>query len=315
LDFIGDTMDRRAAWVLGILFGGLFLSLFAFMFLFYTAVRSGSSTEEGMGRGDVGVVEVTGPIGDSKKQLRQLRAFEKEARIKAVVVRVNSPGGEVGPSQELYTAIKRLSKKKKVVVSMGSLAASGGYYLACAGDKIFADPGTLTGSIGVILETPNLQGVLKWAGISMNTIKAGKMKDVGSPFRDMQPEEKAYLEAVLADVHKQFIEAVAKGRHLKISDIEPIADGRIFTGRQAKELKLVDELGGFEDAVEEAGRLAGIVGEPKLEYPHKERGRLVRELFGEEDPEALFDGAMAKLSSGLGGGLGFQYKLPLNGVP
>jgi protease-4 len=303
-------MDKRAAWVLGILFGGLFLSLFAFMALFYTAVMRGVSAEEEGDRGNVGVIEVNGVIGDSKRLLRDLRRFEKEDHIKALVVRVNSPGGEVGPSQELYDALQRIAKKKKIVVSMGSLAASGGYYLSCAADKIYANPGTLTGSIGVIMETPNVQGLLKWAGVSMNTIKAGKMKDVGSPFREMAPDERAYLQAVLEDVHQQFIEAVAKGRHLKVEEVEPIADGRVFTGRQAKKLKLVDELGGFEAAVAAAGKLAGVSGEPSLEYPRRERRLLQSLMGGEEEVESLFDGAVAKLSQALGASLRLAYRLP-----
>jgi protease IV len=278
-------MDRRAAWVLGIVFGGMFISLFGFLLVMYLAVKSDAG-DSGDGGGDkVGVIEVTGTIMDSKKTLKELNAFAEKDHIKAIVLRIDSPGGAVGPSQEIYDAIKRIKAKKKIVASMGSLAASGGYYIACATDKIYANPGTLTGSIGVIMEMPNVQGLLKWAGVEMNTIKAGKLKDSGSPFRDMTPDEREYFEGVLADVHGQFIDAVASGRKLTVEEVKPLADGRIFSGRQAKEAKLVDELGGIEAAVADAGKLGGISGEPKTEYPKKDK-KFLRELMGDDDADA-----------------------------
>jgi protease-4 len=194
---------------------------------------------------------------------------------------VDSPGGAVGPSQEIYSAIKKLREKKHVLVSMGTLAASGGFYIACAGEKVYANPGTLTGSIGVIMQVPNMQGLMRWAGIEMQTLKQGALKDSGNPFRQMTGEERAYFEGVLGDVHGQFIDDVAKGRNLTPEQVKPYADGRVFTGRQAKEWKLVDELGGLEDAVAEAAKLGGIDGEPEMEYPRQEK-KLLRELLGEE---------------------------------
>lgn len=273
-------MDRRAAWILGLVFGGLFLCLFAFLALAWAAVNTGRSGS--FARGDrVGVVEVTGVIADGKTTLKELRDFAENDGIRAIVVRVDSPGGSVGPSQEIYEAIHSTREKKHVVVSMGSIAASGGFYIACAGEKVFANPGTLTGSIGVIAQFPNVTGLLHWAGIGMQTITAGKMKDVGSPFREMTPDERAYLQSTLADVHEQFIGAVASGRSLSADDVRKFADGRVFTGRKAKELKLVDELGGLQDAVREAGKLGGIQGEPRIEYPTKERP-LFRAFFGDD---------------------------------
>src|SRR5260370_6145795 len=199
-------MDRRSDWVLGIIFGGLFLCLFGFLLLLFMMVRSDGRTT--LVAGDrVGVVEVTGPITDSKKIVKELDDFREQDKVKSVVVRIDSPGGSVGASQEIYDAIKQIRKTKKVVASMGSLAASGGFYIACAGEKVFANPGTLTGSIGVIFQFPNIQGVLKWAGVQMQTITAGKAKDSGSPFREMTPDERAYFQSLLADVHQQFIEA------------------------------------------------------------------------------------------------------------
>ena len=171
--------------------------------------------------------------------------------------------------------------KKHVVASMGSIAASGGFYIAMGGEKIYANPGTLTGSIGVISEFPNVSGLLKWAGVDMRTITAGKLKDAGSPFREMTSEERAYFQAMLEDVHGQFIDAVAQSRKLPVEEVRKVADGRVFTGRKAKELKLVDELGGLQDAVAGAGKLAGIEGEPRIEYPTKDRP-LFRAMFGED---------------------------------
>lgn len=298
-------MDRRAAWVLGIVFGGMFISLFGFLLVMYLAVKSdaGDSSD---GAGDkVGVIEVTGTIMDSKKTLKELNAFAEKDHIKAIVLRIDSPGGAVGPSQEIYDAVKRIKAKKKIVASMGSLAASGGYYIACATDKIYANPGTLTGSIGVIMEMPNVQGLLKWAGVEMNTIKAGKLKDSGSPFRDMTPEERDYFEGVLADVHGQFIDAVASGRKLTVEEVKPLADGRIFSGRQAKEAKLVDELGGIEAAVADAGKLGGISGEPKTEYPKKDR-KLLRELMGDDDADAE---TFVQKALGRFAGVSMQYRM------
>jgi protease IV len=298
-------MDRRSAWVLGIIFGGLFLCLFGFLLLLFMMVRSDGRTT--LVAGDrVGVVEVTGPITDSKKVLKELDDFREQDNVKSVVVRIDSPGGSVGASQEIYDAIKQTRKTKKVVASMGSLAASGGFYIACAADKVFANPGTLTGSIGVIFEIPNVQGVLRWAGIQMQTLTAGKMKDAGSPFRELTADERVYFQGVLSDVHKQFIEAVAEGRGLSADEVKPYADGRVFTGRQAKEWKLVDSLGGFDAAVREAAKLAGISGKPKLEYPRQEK-KFLRDLL--TDGAASFFQGAAKALHEVGGGL--QYRLPL----
>jgi protease IV len=280
-------MDRRAAWILGLVFGGLFLCLFAFMALAWIAVQSGrgGNVMARAGGERVGVVEVTGVITDSKTTLRELREFEEDPRIRAVVVRIDSPGGSVGPSQEILEAMQRLQKKKHVLASMGSIAASGGFYVAMGGEKVYANPGTLTGSIGVISQFPNVSGLLKWAGVDMRTITAGKLKDAGNPFREMSAEERSYFQAMLDDVHAQFIGAVVEARKLPEEEVRKVADGRVFTGRKAKELKLVDELGGLQDAVREAGKLAGIRGEPRIEYPTKDRP-LFRAMFG-DDAQAL----------------------------
>ena len=301
-------MDRRSAWVLGIVFGGLFFCLFGFLLLVFFALKGDGKGGIGASGDRVGVVEIIGAIGDSKRTLHDLQEFKDDDHVKAIVVRVDSPGGSVGPSQEIYEALKRVKEKKKVVVSMGSIAASGGFYIACAGDRVFANPGTLTGSIGVIMQTPNISGVLKWAGVEMNTIATGKFKDSGSPFRPMTDEERQYFHSVLADVYEQFVAAVAEGRKLKVDQVRPYADGRVFSGRQAKEYNLVDALGGIDEAIAEAGKLGGISGEPKVEYPHREK-KFFKELLGSDDADSLFQGAAARAIEQLGGS-GLQYRLP-----
>jgi protease IV len=306
-------MDRRSGWIIGIVFGGLFLCLFAFLGLTWYAFQ-GDRGASFNGAPRVGVVEVTGTITDSKKTLKELRDFADADSIKAIVIRVDSPGGAVGPSQEIYEAVRKLREKKHVIISMGSIAASGGFYIACGGEKIYSNPGTLTGSIGVIFTLLNVQGLLKWAGVQVSPLTAGKMKDAGSPYKEMTPEERAYLKGVLDDVHDQFIQAVAEGRNLTVDQVKPLADGRVFTGRQAKDLKLVDAMGGLEDAVAEAGRLGGIKGQPKMEYPRKER-RMLAELFGEE-AETLVHGVAARMEDAVGTpGLQFRLVSPAGDSP
>jgi protease-4 len=190
---------------------------------------------------------------------------------------------------------------------MGSVAASGGYYVACAAERIYANPGTLTGSIGVIFQLPYFEELMRWAKVDVRTLKAGALKDSGSPYREMTPEERTYFEGMLTDVHDQFIEAVAQGRGLKADEVRPYADGRVFTGRQGKEWKLVDELGGFQAAVAEAAKLGKISGEPKLEYPKKERN-FFEELTGQDLESAsrsVVRGALPDVFSG-----GLQFRLP-----
>lgn len=309
-------MNRRTAWVVGIVVGGLILCFFGVLAFFYAAVQGAGSSHHGStGGGNIGVIEIKGEIKDSRRTLKDIHEFEDDNGIKAVLLRVDSPGGAVGPSQEIHDAVERLREKKKVVVSMGSLAASGGYYIAVAGDKVYANAGTLTGSIGVIMQTFNVSGVLKWAGVETNTLTAGKMKDVGSPFRAMTADERTYMLALLADVHAQFIEAVAKGRHLKLEEVKPIADGRVFSGRQAKALKLVDELGGFDAAVADAGKMAGIKGEPTLVYPHHPR-QFLRNLFGDdEEAESLFQGMTRGVLRALDTNDSLRYELPAGITP
>ena len=219
----------------------------------------------------IALIRVEGVIMDSQTTVAELKRFSESPSIKAIVLRIDTPGGGVVPSQEIYDAVKRVRNKsnKAVIASMGSVAASGGYYIAAATDRIVANPGTLTGSIGVIMETANVEGLLQKIGVEGVVIKSGKFKDVGSPLRKMSSEERSLLQGVMDDVHRQFIEAVAEGRSLELRTAQALADGRIFTGRQAKEVKLVDELGDLDDAIQLAADVVGIQGEPKIVEPRR----------------------------------------------
>jgi len=219
-----------------------------------------------VGGGDrVALVKIEGLLVSSEQIVNELNDYAEDGSIKAIILRIDSPGGGVVVSQEIYNAVTNAKKEgKKIIVSMGTVAASGGYYVAAAADKIVANPGTLTGSIGVKMEFANVEKLLEKIGVKGMIVKAGEYKDIGSPFRDMTDQEKKLLQGVIDDVHSQFIEAVAEGRHLPAADVRAIADGRIFTGRQALDLKLVDQMGDLADSIRLAGELAGIKGKPKV---------------------------------------------------
>lgn len=219
-----------------------------------------------VGKEGVAIVRVEGPILDSHQTVEELKAFAADPLVKAIVVRIDSPGGGVAPSQEIYNAVKRVRQEqnKTVVASMGTVAASGGYYIAVATDRILANPGTLTGSIGVIMQMANFQELLETIGVKSIVVKTGKFKDLGSPFRPMSEEDRQVLESVMNDTLNQFIEAVADGRSMDSAEVEQLADGRVFTGRQAKSVLLVDEIGDLHDAIKLAGELSGIEGTPRV---------------------------------------------------
>ena len=219
----------------------------------------------------VGVIEIIGPIVDSRKAIHDINEFRDSDAVKAILVRVDSPGGAVGPSQEIYREIQKTKAEKKVIVSMGGVAASGGYYLSVGADGIMANPGTITGSIGVVMGYTNFEELMHKIGLAAVVIKSGEYKDTGSPARPMTTEEKAMLQGVTDEIHAQFVQAIADGRRIPVKQVEAIADGRIFTGQKAKEIGLVDRLGNFEDAVTWAGELGGIKGKVKTVYPEKEK--------------------------------------------
>ncbi|MBI4400360.1 MAG: signal peptide peptidase SppA [Nitrospirae bacterium] len=232
-----------------------------------------------MGEDRIALIRVEGVILDAQQTVGDLKKYGESHAVKAIVLRIDSPGGGVVPSQEIHDAVKRVRSKnsKAVVASMGTVAASGGYYIAAATDRIIANPGTLTGSIGVIMELANLEGLLKKIGVESVIVKSGRHKDIGSPLRKMSEEDRRILQSVMDDVHGQFIEAVAEGRSMDIREVQPLADGRIFTGRQAKDFKLVDELGDLDDAIKLAAEMVGIEGEPKVVEPRKRFS--IRELI------------------------------------
>jgi protease-4 len=218
-----------------------------------------------LARGErVGVISVSGMISDSESTIEQLKKFVKDDSVKAIVLRINSPGGGVAPSQEIYEEVKKARAKKPILASLGALAASGGYYIACATQRVYANPGTITGSIGVIMPFMNVKDLVEKLGVKGMTVKSGAFKDMGSPLRDMTPGERELLQGVVDNVHLQFVNAVADGRNLDREDVLRIADGRIFTGEQAKGLGLVDVLGNLEDAISDAGKIGKISGEPKV---------------------------------------------------
>lgn len=233
----------------------------------------------------VAIVRVEGPILDAKETIDELKEHVKDLSVKAIVLRVDSPGGAVAPSQEIYEEVRKAVAKKTVVVSMGSTAASGGYYIASPATRIVANPGTLTGSIGVIMEIPNLEGLMSKIGVKTDVIKSGEHKDIASVFRGIRKEEREILQAILDNVHNQFINAVAEGRRMTLDDVKKIADGRVYTGEQALKAGLVDELGNLEDAIKVAAKLAGIKGEPTVVSKEKKlslinllRGSMPKEL-------------------------------------
>lgn len=248
---------------------GLF---FAVIFLVAAAITGDERGQQGDAK--IGVVVLEGVISSdlAERIVRQLVKHGEDPAIKAVVLRIDSPGGGVASSQEVYEEIRRLrSSGKLVVASLGSVAASGGYYIACVTERIFANAGTLTGSIGVIVQLANTEELLRKIGVTSTAITSGPFKDSGNPTRALRPEERQVFQALVDDVYQQFVEAVSQGRQMPVDEVRQIADGRIYTGRQAKELRLVDDLGTFQDAVTYAASTIGISGKPKLVEQEKER--------------------------------------------
>jgi protease-4 len=235
----------------------------------------------------IALVRIEGMIADSKDSIEEIKEYVKDPSVKAILLRIDSPGGAVAPAQEIHEEVKKAVAKKQVVVSMGSVAASGGYYIASPATKIIANPGTITGSIGVIMEIPNLEGLMNKIGVKTEVVKSGKHKDLVSTFRGIRKEDREILQRVLDNVHEQFIMAVADGRKMSPADVRKIADGRIFTGEQAIKVGLVDELGNLEDAVQVAAKLSGIKGEPVI-VSKKEHFSLINLLRG-KIPKELTD--------------------------
>lgn len=272
---------------------GFFLAIvliFLFIFIFLAGIGSGLllSGEGSFSSGDkVAVLRVEDVILDSQIYLESIESITKDDDIKALVVRIDSPGGAVGPSQEIFSELKALGNELPIVASIGGVGASGGYYIACAAEKIYANPGAITGSIGVIAQFASYEKLLDWAKIDVEVIKSGKYKDVGSAFREMNKEDKQYIQQLIDNVYDQFKAAVASSRDLDPKQIDRVADGKIYTGEQALNLKLIDELGTINDAVIAAGELGGIEGKPEVVNFPKKRSKLFDLLNSKIDTNIL----------------------------
>ncbi len=295
-----DQAPRRFWQKSPLLFGILILIGLFLIFIVIIAAMSGitntssSSMTSGLSFGSkVAILKVEGVITESEPLLRDLRDFRDDRSIKAIVLRVDSPGGAVAPSQEIYEELNRFKKQKPVVASMGSVAASGGYYISLPCNYIYASPGTVTGSIGVIMEMMDVGQLLQWMKVKQEVVKSGKFKDAGNPTRSLTDEERLYFQNVIDNVHGQFKAALAESRKLTPEQVESVSDGRIFTGEQAQKLGLIDGLGNLEDAIRKAGELAGIKGEPVVVWPRKRYG--IFEQFGSELSKNVLNRLMAPL--------------------
>jgi protease-4 len=280
---ISMTETKRSRTWLWVLLGGGFFFIFmvAVITLMIVAMHSDRKFS---GFGDkIAVVDLEGVIIEPQTVVGQLKDFADDDSIKAIILHINTPGGGAAASQEIYTEVRRIrdEKKKTIVASVESVGASGGYYVASGTNKIYANPASVVGSIGVISEWINYEELMKWAKLKDVTLKAGALKDAGNPAREMTPEERAYFQSLIDDMHQQFISAVAEGRKMKVEDVKAIADGRVWTGQQALPLKLVDKLGDFQTAVDETAKSVGIKGEPELVRPQKDRRTLLDVLTGD----------------------------------
>ena len=278
--------NGRSRTLLWIVIGGgaFFLFVLAVFTLVYLTLHAGNEESSFTSFGDkIGVVELEGVILDPGTVVPQLKKFGDDDSIKAIILHVNSPGGGVAASEEIYREVKRIrdEKKKRIVASISTVGASGAYYVSSATNKIFADNGSVVGSIGVIAEWVNYGDLMRWAKLKPETLKVGEFKDTGDPTREMTPAERAYMQSLIDNMYGQFVEAVAEGRHAKVGDIKSIADGRVWTGKEALSMHLVDQVGDFQAAIEDTAKSVGISGEPTLVHPEKNRQSLLDLLFGD----------------------------------
>ncbi len=279
-------MARRSTWFILALFGSCFVGL-----LIYIATQL-TDTEVHFGN-KIALIELDGEIVDSRDIVRQFKKFQQDASVQAIVFRIDSPGGGITPSQEIYDIIKKTrAMGKPVIASMGNVAASGGYYVACAADSIVANSGTITGSIGVIIQYPNVDKLLDKIGVKFNTIKSGQFKDILSPYRDMTNSEGAYMHNFVMNAYYQFLQTVSESRGIDTVILHNYADGRVFTGEQAKSIGLVDIIGTYDDAIKIAAKRAGMEGEPQTIKERKRRPSLF-EMFFDEDAESKVKGALS----------------------
>jgi protease IV len=276
---------RSRTWLWIVIGGGaFFLFVLAVFTLVYLTLHAGGEESSLGGFGDkIGVVDLDGVILDSSTIVHQLKKFGDDDSIKAIIIRVDSPGGGVAASEEIYREVKRLrdEKKKRIVASISTVGASGAYYVSSATNKIFADNGSIVGSIGVIAEWVNYGDLMRWAKLKQEMLKVGEFKDTGDPTRELTPAERAYMQSLIDNMYGQFVQAVADGRHAKVDDIKAIADGRVWTGQEALGMHLIDQLGDFQAAVDDTAKAVGISGEPTLVKPEKNRESLLDLLFGD----------------------------------
>jgi protease-4 len=269
-------MKKRPFFLASLTIGLIFL--FFLLVIFAAGILRGNSVVGPVGN-KLGILEVRGIIVDSERLVEQIEDFRDSKSVKAVVLRIDSPGGGVGPSQEIHAELLRLAQEKPLIVSMGSVAASGGYYLAVAGERIFANPGTITGSIGVIMSFPDIQELMGKVGIKTEVVKSGRFKDIGSSSRSFTAADRELLQGMIDDVHAQFVEAVSVGRNIPPERLQPYVDGRILSGRQALEAGLVDELGTLARAINYAAKIAGLGDDPPLVYPEPEKQAFLERLL------------------------------------
>lgn len=275
---------RSRVWLWLLLGGGAFFLFVVAVFTLVYLSFSGTDEEAFGGFGDkIAVVDLEGVILSPKQVVSQLKKFADDDSVKAIILHVNSPGGGVAASEEIYREVKRIhdAKKKRIVASIETVGASGAYYVASAADKIYADKGSIVGSIGVIAQWVNYAELLQWAKLKSITLKAGEFKDTGNPAREMTPAEKEYLQGMIDNMHSQFIQAVAEGRKQKEAEIRLIANGKVWTGEQAYSMKLVDQIADFEDAVKDTAKAVGIKGEPSLVYPPRPKRSGLDLMFGD----------------------------------
>jgi protease IV len=276
--------SRTLLWIV-IGGGAFFLFVLAVFALVYITLHSGQQTASfGSSFGDkIAVVDLEGVILSPKSTVDQLKKYADDDSVKAIILHVNSPGGGVAASEEIYREVKRIrdEKKKRIVAAIESVGASGAYYVSSATNKIYADEGSIVGSIGVISEWVNYGDLLHWAKLKAIVMKAGEFKDTGNPTREMTPSEQQYLQSLIDNMHSQFIQAVADGRKMKYQDVKVIADGKVWTGQQAASMKLIDQVADFQAAVKDTAKSVGIRGEPTLVRPEKERKTVLDLLFGD----------------------------------
>jgi protease-4 len=280
---MSDGRSRTLLWVL-IGGGAFFLFVLAVFSLVYLTLHAGGGDAGLTSFGDrIGVVDLDGVILSPQPVVGQLKKFADDSSIKAIILHVNSPGGGVAASEEIYREVKRIrsEKKKKIVVSIETVGASGAYYVASGCDKIYADQGSIVGSIGVIAQWVNYGDLLKWAKLKDVVIKTGEFKDTGNPSRDLTPNEQVYMQALIDNMFGQFVQAVADGRGMKVEDVRSIANGKVWTGQQAMSMKLIDGVGDFETAVSDTAKSVGISGEPTLVHPERDRKTLMDLLLGD----------------------------------